>query len=203
MNCPDFEALLATSEDPGSHPETTRHLARGCPACERRMQLLATTQELLALGALPRPREEWRRAAGRLPLDPGVRLPTRWNGQEVAVGGAQPALRGAGLCRRHRSYAAGPATVDIAMLDPSTLVGTVSRSDACASIAAHVEDDVVCVLDGPGGPRQVALESNGDFRFEGVDPGRYLLLVEGRDWNVVLEDVDLTTASSGTEAGDR
>lgn len=193
MTCPDYERLFLALADRTLDPEVHRHLAEGCPRCAGRIRLGETALQALLSGGLPAPREDWKKAAAELPGRPDLRLPTRWTGTEVVDRGPTPVLRGGALCQRHLRFEAGPAELDLALLEPATLVGTVTRHDD-----RELGRDAVCVLDGSRGTRQMALEPNGDFRFEGVDPGHYLLLVEGGDWNLVVKDVDLTS-----EVGDR
>ena len=193
MICPDFEALLVALHDPSSHTDVVDHMEGGCPRCDRRRRLITGLLETLGHGRLPAPREEWSRAASNLVRESPTPDPPRHLGEPAVASGPQPALRGAALCHRHLRYTAGPFEVDLALLSPSTLVGTVVPDES------GVPDlgGAVCVLSGSGSPRQVQLERNGDFRFEGVDPGRYLVLVDAPGVDLVIEDVDLGSSEWG------
>ena len=102
------------------------------------------------------------------------------------------ALRGGPAAGRYLLFRAGPYEFDLSVVEPDSLVGQLVSSDATAPSLT----DAVCVLEGGTGIRQTALEEHGDFCFDGVEPGRYTLAVEGEGVRVVLEEIDLADPDS-------
>jgi hypothetical protein len=96
---------------------------------------------------------------------------------------AAVALRGAGPAARHLQYEAGTLQLDLAVLGSDTLVGQLAGMEDAAA--------ATCMLAGPQGARWAPLEDNGDFRFEQVAPGRYLLALETGDQRLLVPDLDL------------
>ena len=170
MTCPPFAELVAAHERPAAQPDVLAHVG-GCRECS---QLWA------ALALLP---DAPRAAAWR----------------DVAASLSEAARRvGAGPVRAARDAiasvifdsAAGALQLDLALLADApdggdTLVGQVAglRDASAAS----------CLLAGAAGARWTPLEGNGDFRFDRVAPGRYLLSVEDDDQRLLVPDLDLST----------
>ena len=107
-----------------------------------------------------------------------------------------PALRDGGPIDRHLLFEAGPFEVDLAFVEGGALVGQVlAEEEASAAGEPSGLEDAVCVLLGDGDARESALHTNGDFRFERVEPGRYALFVEAREVRVVVPEIDLSRSA--------
>lgn len=199
------------------------HLATGCPACARRVRQI----EALAAGPLPpvppvarktalralarrlaadeRARRRGAGAAGGV-LDLVARLVFDSLGQAPAV-----ALRGnaAPLC--HLLYEAGPFEVDVALLRNGSLVGqlvepeggTAGRSDVPAGAARDDWSLTECKLVGEDRHLFTGLEETGEFRFQGVGPGQYELLVESVEFRVQVPRFELGSSGERSSREDR
>lgn len=183
MNCPDIDELLEARAAPGVHAELLAH-AGGCPECSRlwaALDLLDAAPAAAAWREVPGRLLDAARAAGRGP-SPLARL------REVvarlvfdSATAPAAALRGAGPATRHLTYEGAGRQLDLALLGGETLVGQVGGAGASGTV----------ILAGPDGPRWAPLEANGDFRFERVAPGRYLLAVEGERERLLVPELDL------------
>ncbi|HEX5012134.1 MAG TPA: hypothetical protein VFY71_17240 [Planctomycetota bacterium] len=192
MTCPTFAELLAARERPAAQPEVVAHVG-GCRECSRLWVALGLLPDAPRAAAWPDVgaslHETARRAgAGRVRAAPTAVASVIFD----SATGARPAvaLRGAGPAARHLVLASGPLQLDLALLADApdggdTLVGQVAglRDAAAAS----------CLLAGAAGARWTPLEGNGDFRFDRVSPGRYLLSIENDDQRLLVPDLDLST----------
>ncbi len=214
MSCPTLDELLdafqpaaaAEPSVPGEHDaaravrkRAVHEHAANCPACARRARLI----EALHLGPLPPVPAGARKNALRA-LARHIRADelARTRGRVGAVldlvarlvydslaQGPQVALRGnaAPLC--HLLYEAGPFEVDLALLRNGSLVGQF--------VGQHADVDhedwslAECRLLGAGRTLSTELEETGEFRFQGVQPGSYELLVEGAGFRVQIPRFEL------------
>ena len=100
---------------------------------------------------------------------------------------AQPALRQLELEGRHLLFRLGAFELDLLHTDSGALTGQliapVERRGELAGLVA--------VLHGEGQGRLAQLEDAGDFHFPGVPPGRYTLVIEGLDEELVVEELEL------------
>jgi hypothetical protein len=195
MTCPEFDDLVAAHERPAAHSALLAHVG-GCGACSRTWSAL----ELLRDGA---------RAAAWPDVDAALAAAARRTGAGPApaaraslasvvfdsAAGSRPAvaLRGAGPAARHIVLSAGALQLDLALLADApdggdTLVGQVAGLREAAA--------ATCLLAGPAGARWTPLEPNGDFRFESVKPGHYLLSVEDERERLLVPDLDLSAPTS-------
>ena len=194
MTCPSFAELVAAHERPAAQPDVLAHVGR-CRECSQLWAALALLADAPHAAA-------WRDVAASLG-EAARRLgagPARAASASIAnvifdsAAGARPAvaLRGAGPAERHLVLAAGALQLDLALLADApdggdTLVGQVAGlRDASAA---------TCLLAGAAGARWTPLEANGDFRFDRVAPGRYLLSVEDDDQHLLVPDLDLSTST--------
>ncbi len=63
-------------------------------------------------------------------------------------------------------------------------------------------DPATCLLAGGASPRVVPLGDQGDFRFTGVQPGDYALLVETPETAIVVEHIRLHYPHTGANSID-
>jgi hypothetical protein len=192
MTCPTFDELVAAHERPAAQSEVVAHVG-GCGECSRLWNALGLLRDAPHAAA-------WREVdaalhdaarrvgAGQVRVSPPAVASVVFD----SAAGARPALalRGAGPAARHLVLAAGALQLDLALLADApdggdTLVGQVAglRDAAAAS----------CLLAGAAGARWTPLEDNGDFRFDRVSPGRYLLSIENDDQRLLVPDLDLST----------
>ncbi|MCB9899066.1 MAG: hypothetical protein H6825_13755 [Planctomycetes bacterium] len=196
MSCPDLAALAAAHADPGAHRAVVEHVHAGCASCAAHWRRLDVFEAVAALGPLPQvpahlhaaalaiPEQQTAGVAGRL-LSLVGRLVF-----DSAGGRLVPGLRDAGAGRRHLLYEAGPYEIDLALVEPATLVGQVMGPED-----ADLRDAVV-LLSGEGRTFDAAVLEHGDFHLDGVAPGRYALQIGSDDLDLVLPDVDLTSPGS-------
>lgn len=187
MNCPDFDDLLAARARPGEHAEVLAH-AGNCPRCARTWGALALLDEAAAAARWPEVPPALSRAArdlarGGSPLRRMREALARLVFDSAAGPVAAVALRGAGPAARHLQFEAGALQLELAVLGSDTLVGQLEGAGEPAV--------ATCMLAGPQGARWEPLEANGDFRFEHVAPGRYLLAVDTDDQRLLVPDLDL------------
>ena len=88
--------------------------------------------------------------------------------------------------------ASGALRLDLAVLTDApdggdTLVGQLTGARDVTSAS--------CLLAGAHGTRWAPLESGGDFRFEHVAPGRYLLAVDAEDDRLLVPELDLSATT--------
>ncbi len=188
MTCPDFDDLLTARAEPGAHAEVLAHAGR-CPQCARTWAALALLDAAPAAARWPEVPPALSRAAravahGASSLRRLREALARLVFDSAAGPAAAVALRGAGPAARHLQFEAGALQLDLAVLGGDTLVG---QLDGAGEPSA-----ATCLLAGPDGARWTPLESNGDFRFERVVPGRYLLAVETDDQRLLVPDLDLS-----------
>jgi hypothetical protein len=196
MSCPDFDDLLAARAAPAAHGEVLAHVGR-CPACAASWAALLQLDDAPGAARWPAVPERLSRAArelGRSPRRSGPTAPARLVFDSSAPGArAALALRGSGPAARHLQYEAGGVQLDLAVLagehaDGDTLVGQVNGvSDASGA---------ACVLAGAEVARWTPLDLHGDFRFERVAPGRWLLTLEADDQRLVLPELDLAAPAA-------
>ena len=192
MTCPDFAELVAARAQPAAKPDVLAHVGR-CRECSRLWSALALLHDARGAAAWRDVAESLALAARRLGAGP-VRAAPGDIAKVIfdSAAGARPAvaLRGAGPAARHLVLSAGALKLDLALLADApdggdTLVGQVAglRDASAAS----------CLLAGAAGARWTPLEGNGDFRFDRVSPGRYVLTVEDDDQRLLVPDLDLST----------
>lgn len=195
MSCPSFEDLVEARLSPDSRPEVLTHLGGGCANCVQRLKVVEIAVSALRAEPFPAVPERLHRLALEIP-DRVRRGPLReaLAGVVEFVGelvfdsrAARPALalRGEHVAERHLLYRAGPFEIDVALLEDDALVGQVLHADA------DLGDDAACVLCGEDRVLQSSVEPNGDFHFDAVPPGRYMLMFESGELRVVVPEVDL------------
>ncbi len=215
MTCPSYAALLATLE-PGSEgaaasPEhVRRHLDDGCPHCERRLTLLQALASQMGRSPPSAVSEALRRRVLDQLGSPPVARPDRMRAfgagldrlreylAELVQSEPAPAfatgLRSA-PDQIHQVYEAGPFQVDVALVEGRSVIGQIWPGDDGTEPLDH--DGTVCVLCGRGRSWESALDDGGDFRFHGVGPGRYALMIDGPDVRVIVTDLDLSGVARG------
>jgi hypothetical protein len=192
MSCPAFDELLAARAEPVAHGEVFAHVG-GCPRCALAWAALLRLEAAPAAARWPDVPQRLASAAREL-----VRVPARAlrdaSAQllfDSAVAGSRPALalRGAGPATRHLAYEAGALHLELAVL-----AGEHAGGDTLVGQFAGVRDpsSACCVLTGADVARWTPLERNGDFRFERVRPGRWLLALEAEDQRLVLPALELS-----------
>ena len=199
MSCPSYQELIFTLVDEAAGATRAReHLQAGCAACQGRADLITSTLAAFRAGPLPEVPARLQARAVALGRRPTV--------GESALGGlldylgrlvfdsgtvsqAALGLRGETVAQRHLLYRAGPFDVDLALLDNGALVGQVLPDGD----GAPPLEDAVCLLYGEGEGLQTLVHDNGDFRFEGVRPGTYDLILEADRVRLYVTDVDLTS----------
>ena len=192
MTCPTFDELVAAHERPAAQPEVVAHVG-GCRECSRLWAALGLLPDAPRAAAWPDVAASLHDAARRVGAGRARPTPT-----EVAsvvfdsAAAARPAvaLRGAGPAARHLVLVSGALQLDLALLADApdggdTLVGQVAGLNDAAGAS--------CLLAGSAGARWTPLEGNGDFRFDRVSPGRYLLSIENDDQRLLVPDLDLST----------
>ena len=209
MDCLSYEDLALAFADPEERSGALEHVRSGCAACSRRWQLLLAFEAARAAGPFPEvpgPLSRWardvpRRAAQASAIEAAADTAggalRQWADHvgQLVYDSLRPApraatagaLRGGPPAGRYLLFRAGPYEFDLSVVEPDSLVGQLVSADP----AAPGLTDAVCVLEGGDRIRQTALEEHGDFCFEGVQPGRYTLAVEGDGVRVVLEEIDL------------
>ena len=186
MSCPDWEELLSARASPAGHSDVIQHLESDCPHCSTRWRTLEALASTFAKGPFPRVSSKLERFAADLPgrLADRVLVPERFVGALIfdsARSGAALAIRGASLAPRHVLYRAGPYEIDVAIVEPSTLVGQI--------LPVKSLENAVTVLLGDQNIRQIRLERNGDFRFDALESGEYTLVIESSACHVVVPDL--------------
>jgi len=193
MTCPGFDELVAAHEQPAAHAAVLAHVG-GCADCSRTWATLELLRDARSAAGWPEVGEALGRAARRAGDRPRAAPAALGRLVYDSASGARPAvaLRGAGPAARHLVLSAGALQLDLALLadapEGDTLVGQVSGL-ADASAAS-------CLLAGDAGARWSPLEGNGDFRFERVTPGHYLLSVDGGSERLLVPDLDLSATAS-------
>ena len=179
--CPELEALLAG--------EARAH-AELCDACAARLAEAERVEHALADGPLAEPpRRAVERAtalaeAPRGALAGAIEYVAELLADSFAPS-PRPALRAAAGTERHLLYTAGPFRIDVTLLEPSVLVGQ------CLAVEGAMLERGHCTLQGEERVLVAPVEDNGDFRFEGVEPGTYDLVLEDDARRLVLPSVDL------------
>lgn len=195
MSCPSLDELAAAHADPGAHAGVVTHVRGGCVPCTDDWHRLDVFVAAARHGALPEvpaslralaldaPRAAREGVLGRLQTLVG-RLVFDSAAHVLAAG-----QRGAG--RRHQLYEAGPYEIDLALVEPATLVGQILGPDD------ETLADAAVVLSGEGRVLETDVLEHGDFRVPGLASGRYALHVLGPRLDLVLPDVDLTRIEGG------
>ena len=220
MDCLSYEDLALAFADPEERAGALEHLRGGCSPCSQRWQLLLAMEAARAAGPFPGvppqlsrwarevPQRSAQAAAIEATADSGSAL-RQWADHvgRLVFDSLRPssrsaqagALRGSPTAGRQLLFEAGPYELDLSVVEPDSLVGQLVSADS----AAPSLKDAVCVLEGGAGIRQTALEQHGDFCFDGVEPGRYTLAVEGEGVRVVLEEIDLADPDGPRPEGAR
>ena len=201
MSHPNLEELLLAQEAGKEQSEARLHLAEGCARCAQRLERAQSVLVSLSSAPLPEVPEPWIQRALSIAHEskPGLleraRLFVAKLIEDSRQGAPALALRGAGLANAHLLYRAGAFDVDLAHLADGCLVGQVLPADNSAPSLDHA----TCLLAGGASPRVVPLGDLGDFRFIGVQPGDYALLVETPDTAIVIKHIRLQHPNTGVE----
>ncbi len=192
MSCPSLEELAAAHAAPADHAMLVAHVHGGCAGCAAHWRRLDVFAAVAGLGALPEVPAHLHRSALDVPRRARAGLLGRvaaFVGRLVydsAAAPLVPGLRDGGAGRRHQLFEAGPYEIDLALVEPATLVGQVLGPDDADLVDASV------LLSGEGRTLSAPLLEHGDFRLPGVASGRYALQIAGTALDLVLPDVDLT-----------
>lgn len=200
MSCPSYEELVFALVDEAAGATRAReHLQAGYAACQGRADLITSTLAAFRAGPLPEVPARLQARAVALGRRPHAARESTLSGlldylgrlvfDSRTVSQAAFALRGETVAQRHLLYRAGPFDVDLALLDNGALVGQVLPDGD----EAPPLEDAVCLLYGEGEGLQTLVHGNGDFRFEGVRPGSYDLILEADRVRLYVTDVDLTS----------
>jgi len=198
MNCPDFDELLAARAEPTApaHAEVLAH-AGACPQCARTWTALLRLDAAPAAARWPAVPERLARAARELARAPArtVRDASARLLFDSAAAGSRPALalRGAGPAARHLTFEYGALSLELAVLAGEHVGG-----DTLVGQFAGLRDpsEACCMLTGADVSRWTPLQPNGDFRFERVTPGRWLLALESEDQRFVVPELDLAAPAA-------
>lgn len=190
-DCPPRDALVAWFEAPRPGSAIEAHLASGCPACARLLEVL----------------DELRRYAA----DDGVEVPEAWSERARAIGRAEAPgtprvherratlaldsaatdtlvpVRGSSTRERQFVYAADGVELQLVWTASGSLLGQVESDDP-----DRTPDLGVGALWDGRTARDFPIGADGDFALEGVVPGRYELLLEGGSERVVVGGVELS-----------
>ena len=98
---------------------------------------------------------------------------------------AATALRGAQQAPFHELFEVEGHEIDLSWTDDEMLVGQVMVSEGESAF-----DGGACVLYGAEAPRQVAIESFGEFELSAVSPGSYELAIEIPDRLLLVPDLE-------------
>lgn len=204
MSHPNLEELLLAQEAGQEQAEARLHLAGGCAACALRLERAQSVLMSLRSTPLPEVPEPWIQRALSIAREsnPGLLERARVFLAQLAEDSLQDtpslSLRGASLASAHLLYRAGAFDVDLAHLGDGCLVGQVLPVDASAPSLDHA----TCLLAGGASPRVVPLGDLGDFRFIGVQPGDYALLVETPETAIVIKHIHLHYPPTGADSTD-
>lgn len=185
MDPPSLEALLERLEA-GETPEelNQRHGGRlDLPLLRRAAELLSLLAEARLEAVPERTRRAVRRIPGREQRSPGGlrQLVARL----LPPAGPVPAFRGGTGQVGHRLYRAGDYDVDVCLLPGGSLVGQILSGGE----EAPPLDEGTCVLHGGDAPQEAALTDEGEFRFPGVGPGAYTLIVEAGGTRLIVPEL--------------
>ena len=210
MSHPNLEELLLAQEAGQEQSEARLHLAAGCSRCAQRLERAQSVLVSLSSAPLPEVPEHWIQRALSIAREesiagedsPGLieraRMFVAKLIEDSRQGAPALALRGAGLANAHLLYRAGAFDVDLAHLADGCLVGQVLPADTSAPPLDHA----TCLLAGGVSPRVVPLGDLGDFRFIGVQPGDYALLVETPETAIVIQHIRLQCPDTGLDSID-
>jgi len=193
LSHPNLEELLLAHENGQEQSEARLHLAGGCATCAQRLEHARSILVSLCSAPLPEVPEAWIQRALSIARESNPGLLERARSflaqlvEDSRQGTPSVSMRGAGLASAHLLYRAGAYDVDLAHLADGCLVGQVLPADASAPSLDHA----TCLLAGGLSPRVVPLGDLGDFRFIGVQPGDYALLVETPETAIVVKHIRL------------
>lgn len=224
MDCPSFDELLDAFESEDRGASYLARLDTMCPECARRVELVRSLVRSLDSGPFPDVPQHLHDAAvsiGEAPVPNGTPVPAGvHNGHSSSSappGGRERSgwfapvrefiadlvfdsflhepvavLRGRSATERHLLYRAGSFEVDLALTESGAIVGQVLGDD---DEWENVRD-ATCILTGEDRTWTSDIESNGDFHFDGVGPGSYVLQLEAPEVRLVVPEFEFSSAVS-------
>jgi len=184
MGCFTFEELLA-AHGGDDLPQPIRHhvLDEACEVCARRLELVRRIVGLLPTLALEPVPARVRAAALAVPEQARRRLPLVLEAV-LAAPGMVLALRSGASGTRRQLYRHGAWELDLALDEKGSLLGEVAGEDPAVPSGE-------CTLYGERGLDHARLDPDACFRFEKVQPGPHVLVIESDEAVLVVRDLEI------------
>ena len=187
MKCPSLLEILTYAVEDRIPQEQQGHFEGACETCARRLQL-ARQLPGTAQRVEPGPPERLRRMAYELAGDQTLlgRM-AAYIGELLSPPKLVPVLRGAAPATQ-LLYAAGEAyEIDLTLLDDLNLVGQLLATDG-----SLIASGGTALLSNAGESWTSPIEEDGEFNFEGIESGRYDLLIARSGERILIENIDLS-----------